>query len=307
MRCYAVRALPHLAKRMEKPIDVGMNEGFRAVCVIGWPAGHSRSPLIHNYWIKRHGFTAEYRREAVPPDAFPEFIATLQDRGYVGANVTLPHKEAALALSEPDDRARAIGAANTLWLEGNRLRSTNTDVEGFVENLDAATPRWDAGLETAIVLGAGGAARAIVFALLDRGVARVHVVNRSFERAEALRARFGARVNPARWGEMTGLLGGSHLLVNTTSLGMAGQPELVVNLDRLPTSAVVADIVYVPLETPLLTAAKNRGLRTADGLGMLLHQAVRGFSLWFGVRPEVSAELRALVEADLKQGPAAER
>ncbi len=284
-----------------------MNENFRAACVIGWPAGHSRSPLIHNYWIEQHGLAAEYRREAVPPDQFADFISHLRERGYVGANVTLPHKEAALALSQPDDRARAVGAANTLWFEGGKLRSTNTDVEGFVENLDATTPHWDAGLDSAVVLGAGGAARAVVFALLNRGVGRVHVVNRSFERAEALRARFGEKVNPALWEEMTGLFGGAQLFVNTTSLGMSGQPNLEVNVARLPDSAVVCDIVYVPLETSLLAAAKQRGLRTADGLGMLLHQAVRGFSLWFGVRPEVTAELRTLVEADLKQGPVAER
>ncbi len=284
-----------------------MTGDFRAACVIGWPSGHSRSPLIHNYWIKRHGLTAEYRREAVPPDLFPDFISKLSEHGYVGANVTLPHKEAALRLSEPDDRARAVGAANTLWFEGGSLRSTNTDVEGFTENLDAAAPRWDAGLDSAIVLGAGGAARAIIFALLGRGVGRIHVCNRSFERAEALRTRFGDKVHPARWEELTGLLGGSQLLVNTTSLGMTGQPDLEINIDRLPASAVVADIVYVPLETSLLAAAKQRGLRTADGLGMLLHQAVRGFSLWFGVRPEVTSDLRNLVEADLKQGAAAER
>ncbi len=284
-----------------------MTGDFRAACVIGWPSGHSRSPLIHNYWIKRHGLAAEYRREAVPPDLFPDFIAKLGGHGYVGANVTLPHKEAALALSEPDERARAVGAANTLWLESGRLRSTNTDVEGFVENLDAAAPRWDAGLENAVVLGAGGASRAVVHALLGRGVGRIHVVNRNFDRAEALRARFGKKVQPARWEELTGLLGGCELLVNTTSLGMAGQPGLEIDLDRLPPGAVVADIVYVPLETPLLAAAKRRGLRTADGLGMLLHQAVRGFSLWFGVQPEITAELRDLLEADLKQGAAAER
>ena len=284
-----------------------MNEGFRAACVIGWPAGHSRSPLIHNYWIRRHGLTAEYRREAVPPEEFPSFIARLSDRGYVGANVTLPHKEAALALSDPDDRARAIGAANTLWLDGGKLRSTNTDVEGFVENLDAAAPRWDIGGGTAVVLGAGGAARAIVFALIERGVERVYVGNRTAEKAEAFRALFGERVHPVRWEELNGLLAGAQLLVNATSLGMAGQPDLGIKIGDLPDSAVVADIVYIPLETPLLTEARKRGLRTADGLGMLLHQAVRGFSLWFGVRPEVTPELRSLVEADLKRGATAER
>jgi shikimate dehydrogenase len=284
-----------------------MNEGFRAACVIGWPAGHSRSPLIHNYWIKQHGLTAEYRREAVPPEKFADFIASWRERGYVGANVTLPHKEAALKLSEPDDRAEAVGAANTLWLEGGTLRSTNTDVEGFLENLDAAAKGWDSGPESAIVLGAGGAARAVVFAILNRGIERVYVANRTFEKAEAFHERCGDRVHPVRWEEINGLLAGSQLLVNATSLGMAGQPELDINASDLPASAVVADIVYVPLETPLLAAARKRGLRTADGLGMLLHQAVRGFSLWFGVRPEVTAELRALVEADLRSGAAAEK
>ena len=284
-----------------------MKEGFRAACVIGWPAGHSRSPLIHNYWIKRHGLTAEYRREAVPPEKLSEFIASWGERGYVGANVTLPHKEAALGLSRPDERAEAVGAANTLWLDGSVLRSTNTDVEGFTENLDAAAPRWDAGLASAIVLGAGGAARAVVFALLDRGAERVYVANRTFEKAEAFRARFGERVSPLRWGDVNGIAAGAGLVVNATSLGMGGQPALDIDVSRLPPSAVVADIVYAPLETPLLAAARQRGMRTADGLGMLLHQAVRGFSLWFGVRPQVTEELRALVEADLKSGASAEK
>jgi shikimate dehydrogenase len=284
-----------------------LNEEFRAACVIGWPAGHSRSPLIHNYWIKQHGLTAEYRREAVPPEKFAEFIASWREQGYVGGNVTLPHKEAALALSKPDDRAEAVGAANTLWLEGGVLRSTNTDVEGFVENLDDAAPRWDVGLTSAIVLGAGGAARAVVFALLHRGAERVYVANRTFDKAEAFRARFGDRVRPVRWGEVNGLLAGVQLLANATSLGMTGQPPLDIDVHNLPPSAVVTDLVYVPLETPLLAAARKCGLRTADGLGMLLHQAVRGFSLWFGVRPQVTAELRALVEADLRSGATAEK
>jgi shikimate dehydrogenase len=270
----------------------------RAACVIGWPVGHSRSPLIHNYWIKQHGLKAEYRREEVSLDKFAEFIGGLRDRGYLGANVTLPHKEAALALSEPDDRTNAVGAANTLWYEGVTLRSTNTDVEGFLTNLDTAVPAWDRGLTSAVVLGAGGAARAVIYALLAREVERIHVVNRITERAELLQERFGARVLPARWDEMTGLLGGAGLLVNATTLGMTGQPALELNL-RCPPSLVVADLVYNPLQTPLLKTAVGRGLRTADGLGMLLHQAVRGFELWFGVRPQVNAELRALVEADL--------
>lgn len=270
----------------------------KAVCVIGWPAGHSRSPLIHNYWIERHGIDAEYRKEAVAPEQFPEFITHLRAHGYVGANVTVPHKQVALEHSLPDERARGVGAANTLWLDGEKLRSTNTDVEGFLASLDAATPGWDRGLESAMVLGAGGGARAVVYGLLQRDVQRVYVVNRTIERAEVLRKAFGSRVYPIGWNEVTGLLGGVGLLVNTTSLGMVGQPPLEINL-RCPVSLVVADLVYAPLATGLLTAARERGLRTADGLGMLLHQAVRGFQLWFGVKPEVTPELRALVEADL--------
>lgn len=275
-----------------------MSKEHKAVCVIAWPAGHSRSPLIHNYWIKQHKLDAEYRREAVPPEKFADFVKNLSVNGYVGANITVPHKEAALKLSEPDDRARAVGAANTLWYDDGKLRSTNTDVEGFLANLDAATPGWDRGLSTAVVLGAGGGSRAVVFALLAREVGRVYVINRTEARAKALQKKFGARVQVAGWEETTGLLGGAGLLVNTTTLGMVGQPPLEFNL-RCPPSLVVADLVYDPLVTGLLASARARGLRTADGLGMLLHQAVRGFQLWFGVRPVVTAELRALVEADL--------
>jgi shikimate dehydrogenase len=271
----------------------------KAACVIGWPVGHSRSPLIHNYWIKQHGLDAEYRREAVGPEQFKDFITHLAARGYVGANVTVPHKEAALALSEPDDRARAVGAANTLWLDGGRLRSTNTDVEGFIGNLDATAPGWDRALQCALVLGAGGAARAVLFGLLDRGIRRILLVNRTAERAAALRAQFGDRVEAARWGDLDGLMAEAGLLVNTTSLGMSGQSPLSIQLARLPANAVVSDLVYAPLETALLAAARSRGLRAVDGLGMLLHQAVGGFQRWFGMRPQVTEALRALVEADL--------
>jgi shikimate dehydrogenase len=275
-----------------------MSKEHKAVCVIAWPAGHSRSPLIHNYWIKQHKLNAEYRREAVPPEKFADFVTNLRANGYIGANISVPHKEVALTLTEPDDRARAVGAANALWYDDDRLRSTNTDVEGFLANLDAATPGWDRGLSTAVVLGAGGGARAVIFALLAREVGRVYVINRTAARAKALQKKFGNRVQVASWEETTGLLGGAGLLVNTTTLGMVGQPPLDLNL-RCPPSLVVADLVYDPLVTGLLALARARGLRTADGLGMLLHQAVRGFQLWFGVRPEVTAELRALIEADL--------
>ena len=270
-----------------------------AACVIGWPVDHSRSPLIHNYWLKRYGIVGEYRREAVPPQEFAAFAGSLAARGYVGANVTLPHKEAALALSQPDDHARAVGAANTLWLDGGVLRSSNTDVEGFLHNLDASAPHWDRGLNKVVVLGAGGAARAVIYGLLTRGVERLVLVNRTRSRAELLRRTFAARIEVAGWDVLDATLADAALLVNTTTLGMQGQPALAAELARLPRHAVVADLVYVPVRTPLITAAQARALRTADGLGMLLHQAVRGFALWFGRTPEVTPELRALLEADL--------
>jgi shikimate dehydrogenase len=275
----------------------------RAACIIGWPVEHSRSPLIHNYWLKTYGIAGEYRREAVPSDEFEAFVQSLAARDYVGANVTVPHKEKALAYSLPDEQARAVGAANTLWIAGGFLHATNTDVEGFLNNLDACAPQWDRGLDNAVVLGAGGAAHAVVYALLTRGVERITVVNRTPHRAEALRQRFLDRLQVAPWEQLNDLLGEATLLVNTTTLGMAGQPELAADVGQLPSHAIVADLVYVPLVTTLIKTAKAKGLRTADGLGMLLHQAVRGFELWFGRKPEVTAELRALTEADL--GPSA--
>jgi shikimate dehydrogenase len=269
-----------------------------AACLIGWPAAHSRSPLIHHYWLRTLGIEGGYVIEAVPPDEFGDFVQRLSIRGFVGANVTIPHKESALALSVPDDRARAVGAANTLWYDGGELRSTNTDVEGFINNLDSSAPGWDEADE-ALVLGAGGSARAVVFGLVERGIKRVHLVNRTMERAEVLADQFGPSVHPVAWDAIAGLLPQARLLVNTTSLGMHGQSALELDIGRLPQHAVVADLVYVPLQTPLLMAAKAHGLKTADGLGMLLHQAVRGFELWFGQRPQVTSELRTLVEADL--------
>lgn len=270
----------------------------RAACLIGWPAAHSRSPLIHHYWLRQLGIEGGYSIEAVPPEGFAEFVLHLKSHGYVGANVTIPHKERALQLTEPDERARAVGAANTLYYDSDVLRSTNTDIEGFIGNLDASAPGWDRSAH-ALVLGAGGSSRAVVFGLLERGVQRIALANRSIERAQALRDLFGERVVPIAWSDIPAALPGAGLLVNTTSLGMKGQPPLQIDLSALPADAVVSDLVYVPLETDLLAAAKARGLRTADGLGMLLHQAVRGFDLWFGARPHVTAELRALVEADL--------
>jgi shikimate dehydrogenase len=269
-----------------------------AACLIGWPAAHSRSPLIHHHWLRTLGIEGGYTIESVPPEEFGDFVARLAQRGFVGANVTIPHKERALLLSVPDERAKAVGAANTLWFQAGTLFSTNTDIEGFLNNLDAAAPGWDAATD-ALVLGAGGSSRAVVFGLLERGFARVHLANRTAGRAQALADQFGPAVLPVAWEAVSELLPRAGLLVNTTSLGMQGQPPLAADVALLPPEAVVADLVYVPLQTPLLAAARARGLQTADGLGMLLHQAVRGFELWFGRRPKVTPELRALVEADL--------
>jgi shikimate dehydrogenase len=270
----------------------------RAACLIGWPAAHSRSPLIHHHWLRTLDVRGGYSIESVPPEGFAEFVLNLSKHGYIGANITIPHKERALTLTAPDQRARAVGAANTLWYDHGTLRSTNTDIEGFIDNLDHAAPEWDAA-DDALVLGAGGSARAVVFGLLERGVRRVYVANRTVGRAQALADQFGARVVPVAWQQIDMVLPQAGLLVNTTSLGMSGQPALQVNVELLPAHAVVADLVYVPLVTALLAAARARGLRTADGLGMLLYQAVRGFELWFRQRPEVTPELRALIEADL--------
>jgi shikimate dehydrogenase len=271
----------------------------RAACLIGWPAAHSRSPLIHHYWLRKLGIEGGYSIEAIPPEGFAEFVQHLSGHGFVGANVTLPHKERALALTVPDARARAVGAANTLWYEDGELRSTNTDIEGFVDNLDACAKGWDA-TGDALVLGAGGSSRAVVYGLIERGIKRVHLANRTMERARALADQFGNSVQAIAWDAINEVLPRAGLLVNTTSLGMHGQPALELDVALLPSQAIVADLVYVPLETELLMAARERGLKTADGLGMLLHQAVRGFELWFGQRPEVTPELRTLVEADLR-------
>jgi shikimate dehydrogenase len=277
----------------------------RAACLIGWPAAHSRSPLIHHYWLRALDIAGGYSIESVPPEGFAEFVLNLSTHGYVGANITIPHKERALLLTAPDERARAVGAANTLWYDGDTLRSTNTDIEGFISNLDACAPGWD-GATDALVLGAGGSSRAVVFGLIERGIKRVHLANRSAGRAQALADEFDVKahefavdISPIAWTDIDRILPRAGLLVNTTSLGMAGQPELEIDVGLLPMSATVADLVYVPLLTPLLTAARARQLKTADGLGMLLYQAVRGFELWFGQRPEVTPELYAHVAADL--------
>jgi shikimate dehydrogenase len=269
-------------------------------CVIGWPVEHSRSPLIHRYWLKQYGIDGAYEKEAVRPEDLADFLATLAARGYAGCNVTLPHKEAALrAARSADEAADAAGAANTLWLDPDgTLHASNTDTYGFMTNLEAEAPDWNPGLPVTVI-GAGGAARAILQGLLDAGATRIFLANRTRDRAEDLARAFGPSIKVVDWEDRNRVLKGCGLLVNATSLGMTGKDKLDIDLAALPKDAVVADIVYSPLETELLAAARARGNRTVDGLGMLLYQAVPGFERWFGIRPEVTPELRAHVAASL--------
>jgi shikimate dehydrogenase len=274
---------------------------MRRACVIGWPVEHSRSPLIHRYWLKQYGIDGAYEKEAVRPEALARFLGSLGAQGFAGANVTLPHKEAALRLAAvADEAARAIGAANTLWFDqAGRLCASNTDAYGFITNLNEQAPSWNEARQPVMVLGAGGAARAILHGLLAEGVTRILLANRTRGRAEALAQAFGPAVEAIDWQDRNRALSGCGLIINATSLGMTGKDPLDIDRAALPKDAVVADIVYSPLDTPLLAAARARGNRVVDGLGMLLHQAVPGFERWFGVRPEVSAAARAHVAASL--------
>ena len=266
--------------------------------VAGWPIAHSRSPLIHACWLERYGILGSYEKVAVPPQEFGEFLAGMRAGAFVGGNVTIPHKEtAAVHCDRLTAAAERLEAANTLWMEGGELWGDSSDGAGFLGALDQEALGWDARKARASVIGAGGAARAIVEALIGRGFAEVVVANRTFERARLLTERLGGK--PVSLAALPDLLAGSDLLVNTTSAGMQGQPPLELELSALPTHATVDDIVYVPHETPLLRTAADRGLRTVGGLGMLLHQAVPGFARWFGVVPTVTSDLRALIENDI--------
>jgi shikimate dehydrogenase len=268
--------------------------------VTGHPIAHSRSPKIHGHWLAKYGIDGSYRAIDVAPADFAAFLASLGEKGFRGGNVTIPHKEAAFAgVARRDHAADEIGAVNTLWLEDGVLWGGNTDGHGFAANLDDYAPGWAAN-GPAVVLGAGGASRAVIHALKERGVSDIRIVNRTLARARELRDRFGAGVSAHGADAVAGLLGDAGLLVNTTALGMHGNEGLSADPIGLPDHAVVTDIVYVPLETPLLAAARARGLKTVDGLGMLLHQAVPGFERWFGKRPEVTPELRRMIVADIE-------
>lgn len=272
----------------------------RRAFVVGWPIGHSRSPLIHRHWLERHGIDGDYRAEAVEPNAIAAFLSSLRQRDYCGGNVTLPHKESAFrACEEATLVATALEAANTLWLEGDTLHGDNTDAYGFAANLDDNVKDWRAGRH-ALVLGAGGASRAILHALIGAGYTSIALLNRTPERAASLAAHFGSEI--IRSGGLEAAsdgLASADLVVNTTSAGLHGEPDLNIDWRAARRGAIATDLVYVPLVTPFLAAAAEHGMHIVDGLGMLLHQAVPGFERWFGVRPEVDEELRALVVADL--------
>ncbi|HXW25859.1 MAG TPA: shikimate dehydrogenase [Xanthobacteraceae bacterium] len=277
-----------------------MTASLRRACIMGHPVAQSRSPMLHGYWLRTLGVAGTYDRADVAPQDFPAFFRDLPGHGFVGGNITKPHKEAAFRLVDRrEGAADTIGAVNTVWFEDGTLVGGNTDYLGFLAHADDRAPGWDAPGGLALVLGAGGAARAIVYGLRERGL-DVALVNRTRARAEELARDFAPRVRVHGIDELPRLLADAVLLTNATALGALGQPPLTIDLGPLRAGAVVYDINYVPLETDLIKAAARRGLRTVDGLGMLLHQAVPAFAKWFGIVPKVTAELRALLEADIR-------
>jgi len=270
--------------------------------VTGWPVNHSRSPLIHSYWLKKYDISGEYVKRPAAPDDFEDFIARLEKEGFVGGNVTVPHKEAAFSLVEhPQPAAQTLGAVNTVWLEDGVLQGTNTDGYGFLANLDDRHPGWDSSANRqkgALVLGAGGASRAIIYSLMERGFSSIVIANRTIARAETLAEYFGSpcraiEIDRAKAGDLD-----PAIIVNTTSIGM-NDDKSPLDLADFSTTTIVHDIVYTPLFTPLLGQAQRLGMPVVDGLGMLLHQAVPGFEKWFGVRPEVDDALRQILLTDL--------
>jgi len=264
--------------------------------VIGWPISHSKSPCIHRYWLKKNKIRGEYRSLSIEPQNFLRELKSLPSKGFVGANVTIPHKEAALKnATQATNRACSIGAANTLvFLPNGGYHADNTDGEGFINNLKQNAPGWDASIGPAFVIGAGGASRAILYSLLASGTPEILLANRTKPRAERLATEFGKRITVIDWADISLATAKVTTIINTTSLGMTGQAELEITLQCSP-NTLVTDIVYAPLQTDLLKQAADRGCETVDGLGMLLHQAVPGFEAWFGIRPTVDETLRQIV------------
>lgn len=276
---------------------------MKKACVIGWPIAHSRSPAIHGYWLDLYKIDGSYTKRAVPPDTLETFLQSLADEGYAGCNVTIPFKEDVFRLvAGRDAAATAIGAANTIWIEDGALLASNTDTYGYMTYLSREAEDWDRRDAPVCILGAGGAARAIVHGFLEAGVGEIRIFNRSMERAEALRRDFGPRLKVLPWEDRSRASTEASLLVNTTSLGLKGEGTLAMDFTDFHPDCIVSDIVYVPLETGLIREARRHGLHTVDGLGMLLHQAVPGFEKWFGVRPEVTDELYDRIAADIEGG-----
>jgi shikimate dehydrogenase len=260
--------------------------------VTGWPISHSISPILHNYWLKLYNIDGSYEALAINVDDFAVFLKNLEQSGFAGGNITIPHKIRAFEIcNQLDEAAAQIGAVNTVWHENGQLSGSNTDSYGFSASLDAAAPGWQKS-HKALVLGAGGAARAIIHALITHGIDEVIIANRTIEKAVRLQESFGDRIKCATWDERSQLAAQCGLIVNTTALGMRGQPSLEIDLSRVSAGGIVVDIVYNPLSTPLLEQARHYGLTAVDGLGMLMHQAIPGFEKWFGQKPEVTTQLR---------------
>lgn len=275
---------------------------MKNVCIIGWPIEHSRSPLIHQTWLAHYGLQGSYTRQAVKPDDVAAFLSSLKEQNFVGCNVTVPHKEAAFEAADVrHPAAQAVGAANTLWIEDGQLHATNTDTYGFMAYLEQKAPTWSDNSGKVVVFGAGGAARGIIFGLREAGHRHLHLINRTQQRALEVRAHFGDGVEVVAWDNRADAIKDAQLIINTTSLGMNSKGSLDLDLSTVHLNCIVCDIVYTPLETELLAAAKQRGLQTVDGLGMLLHQAVPGFEKWFGLRPQVTDDLYALIARDVKR------
>lgn len=276
---------------------------IRKAFVTGYPIAHSRSPVIHNYWLRYYDLKGSYERIGVAPEDFTAFIAGLKDNGFVGGNVTMPHKDVAFAAAAiTTERAKQLRAVNTLWFENGVLHGDNADILGFTGCIEQTLGKhWHQGVETALVIGAGGAARAVVTGLLGYPGLKVKIINRTTDKADDVTALDRNRIETASWDKLDAEVAKAGMIVNTTSLGMTGYPPLVLDFSRCSKDTIVADIVYVPLMTPLLRAAQEHSLRIVDGLGMLLHQAVPGFARWFGVTPELTPELREAVLQDLRE------
>ena len=271
---------------------------FLLAGVMGWPVMHSRSPMLHNYWFKKHGLAGTYVPLAIRPEHLAPALRGLQPLGFAGVNVTIPHKQDAMKIvNELDALARSIGAISCVIVKPDgSLAGTNNDCYGFIHAVRQEHPGWRADAGPVVVIGAGGGSRAVCYGLAQEGARELRLVNRTFDRAKEIAERFGGPIRALPWEQRHEVLEGAAMVVNTTSCGMVGQPPLDLRLDKLPRGALAADIIYIPLETPFLAAARKRGNRTTNGLGMLLNQGRPAWKAWFGIEPEVTAELRAMVE-----------